>query len=416
MKEYEFFKGYVRKILKEHVIRKIMLIGLVGKPSCGKSTFFNAATLSNAAMASYPFTTIKPNEGIGYVKIDCIDSEFKTQCNPRTGFCINHKRFVPVKLMDVAGLVPGASQGKGLGNQFLDNLREADAFIQIVDLSGKTNEEGKLTENYDITKDIIFLEEELDYWYLGILKKVWHSFTRKATAEKIPLHDAIVKQFSGLKVNEFQVKEAILKSGLKTDNAIKWTDSELLKFSKLLRNLSKPMIIAGNKIDDPSAEENLKKLKEKFPDLLIIECSAEAELALREASREEIIDYVSGEQSFIIKKREKLDERQINALNFIKKLLSKRTTGVQEILNKAVFDLLKYIAIFPAGANKLADKDGNILPDCFLLPSGSTAREFAYSIHSDLGKNFIRAIDARTKRVLGAEHKLKHRDALEIIT
>ncbi len=394
-----------------------MLIGLVGKPSCGKSTFFNAATLSGVAMASYPFTTIKPNEGIGYVKIDCIDSEFKTQCNPRTGFCLKHKRFVPVKLMDVAGLVPGASQGKGLGNQFLDNLREADAFVQMVDLSGKTNEEGKLTEGYDITKDVLFLEEELDYWYLGILRKVWHSFTRKAIAEKIPLHDALVKQFSGLKVNESNVKEAILKSGLKADDAVKWADSELLKFSRILRKISKPMIIAGNKIDDPNSEENLKRLKEKFPDLMIIECSAEAELALREACSDGIIDYIPGDRDFNVRNESKLNDGQKRALEFIKeKILSKRTTGVQEILNKAVFDLLKYIAVFPAGANKLADKDGNILPDCFLLPSGSTSREFAYSIHSDLGKNFIKAIDARTKRVLGAEHKLKHRDALEIIT
>src|SRR3989344_6118781 len=156
-----------------------MLIGLVGCPSVGKSTFFKAATLAEVEIASYPFTTIKPNRGVGYVKIDCIDKEFKTQCNPNHGFCINHKRFVPVELMDVAGLVPGASEGKGLGNQFLDDLRQADAFIQIVDASGETDEGGKQTKNYDVCKDVEFLEDELDKCYCNILKKVWKSFARK---------------------------------------------------------------------------------------------------------------------------------------------------------------------------------------------------------------------------------------------
>src|SRR3989338_6474207 len=110
-----------------------MLLGLVGKPSAGKSTFFKAATLAEVAIASYPFTTIKANQGVGYVKIDCIDKEFKVQCNPNHGFCINGKRFVPVDLLDVARLVPGASEGKGLGNQFLDDLTKADALISILD-------------------------------------------------------------------------------------------------------------------------------------------------------------------------------------------------------------------------------------------------------------------------------------------
>lgn len=393
-----------------------MLIGIVGKPNVGKSTFFKAATLSDVLIANYPFATIKPNEGVGYVKVDCIDKEFNVQCMPRTGFCINHIRFVPVRLMDVAGLVPGASQGKGLGNQFLDDLREADVFVHIVDLSGKTNEEGKPAENYDVTKDIIFLEDELDLWYKGILQKVWNASARKAASEKIPLHEAIVKQFSGLKVNEFQVKEAILKSGLNTEKAYAWSDAELLKFAKLLRKISKPMIIAGNKSDDSNAEKNFKILKEKFPDLLIIPCSAEAELALREAAKENIIEYIPGERDFKILNDKKINEKQKTALKFIKeKILSKNSTGVQDILNKAVFDLLKYIAIFPAGANKLADKDGNILPDCFLLPANSTALDFASVIHSDLAKNFVKAIDAKTKRALGKDYKLKHRDALEII-
>jgi ribosome-binding ATPase YchF (GTP1/OBG family) len=392
-----------------------MLIGLIGKPSVGKSTFFKAATLSEVEIASYPFTTIKPNHGVGYVKVDCIDKEFNTQCQPNHGFCINHKRFVPVDLMDVAGLVPGASEGKGLGNQFLDDLRQADVFIHIVDVSGTTDETGKPTENYDVSKDVIFLEEELDKWFCGIFMKVWKSFAKKTEMEKSKFSEAVVKQFSGLKVNEEQVKSVLLKLNFPLIPS-SWNESQVFRFASELRKQSKPMIIAANKIDMKNGKENYEKLKIKFPDLIIIPCSADSELALREATKKEIIDYIPGERNFEIKKD--VNDKQKQALDKIKKDVFNEYetgTGVQEILNYAVFNLLKYIAIFPAGAHKLSDSKGKILPDCFLLPPNSTALDFAYFLHTDFGKNFVRAIDARTKKILGKDYELKHRDALEII-
>jgi len=393
-----------------------MLIGLVGKPNVGKSTFFKAATLAEVEIASYPFTTIKPNHGVGYVKIDCIDKEFNTQCQPNHGFCINHKRFIPVDLMDVAGLVPGASEGKGLGNQFLDDLRQADVFVHIVDMSGRTDENGKPTQNYDVSRDIIFLEEELDKWFLGILMKVWRSFSRKAELEEDNFSQAVANQFSGLKVKEEHVKSALSKLNLPL-KASTWDEKELLRFASELRKSSKPMIIAANKIDVPEGKKNYEKLKKKFSDRIIIPCSADSELALREAAKHNLIDYISGERSFEVKGN--LSEKQRQALEKIKENVLngfEYGTGVQEILNYAVFNLLKYIAIFPAGAHKLADSKGRILPDCFLLPPNSTALDFAYFLHTDFGNNFIRAIDAKTKRILGRDYKLKHRDALEIVT
>ncbi|MEK6827673.1 MAG: redox-regulated ATPase YchF [Nanoarchaeota archaeon] len=393
-----------------------MLIGFIGKPSVGKSTFFKAATLAEVEIAPYPFTTIKPNHGVGYVKVDCIDKEFNTQCNPNHGFCINHNRFVPIDLMDVAGLVPGASEGKGLGNQFLDDLRQADVFIHIVDASGTTDEIGKLTENYDVTKDVIFLEDELNKWFLGILMKVWKSFARKAEMEDANFARAVATQFSGLKVNEEHVKKVLSKLKL-PQRASTWNNEQLLKFASELRKETKPMIIAANKIDAPNGKENYEKLKKTFPDLKIIPCSADSELALREAAKVGLIDYIAGERNFEIKKD--LNARQKEALEKIKKNVLdeyETGTGVQEILNYAVFNLLGYLAIFPAGAHKLADSKGKVLPDCFLLPPNSTALDFAYFLHTDFGKNFIRAIDARTKKVLGKDYPLKNRDALEIIT
>ena len=393
-----------------------MLIGLVGKPSCGKSTFFKAATLANVLIASYPFATIEPNHGVGYVKIDCICKEFNTQCNPSKGYCVDGKRFVPVELMDVAGLVEGASEGKGMGNKFLDDLRQADAFIHIVDVSGETDEKGEKTENHNPAKDVEMLENELNLWYVGILQKVWRGFARGVQTSKQDFAKAVAKQFSGLKVDEDDVKSVLLNSDLSTDPS-SWNDEELNKFAFGLRHKTKPMIIAANKIDLPNGKDNYEKLKFNFPDLNIIPCSADSELALRQASKAGLIKYIPGNKDFELLKH--LDEKQKEALNNIKKNVLdvySEGTGVQEVLNNIVFEKLNYIAVFPASANKLGDSKGNILPDCFLVPNGSTALDFAYCIHSDLGNNFIKAINAKTKQVIGKEYELKHRDGVEIVT
>jgi len=334
-----------------------MLIGLVGKPSSGKSTFFKAATLAEVEIASYPFTTIKPNHGVGYVRIDCIDKDFNEQCNPREGYCINHQRFVPVELMDVAGLVPGASEGKGLGNQFLDDLRQANAFIQIVDLSGKTNEQGQNAENTDIRNDIKFLEKELDLWFSNILKKVWKTFAKSIETSKSKFSEQIATQFSGLKIDENLVKEVMLKVKLDYEKPTSWTEEEVFGFARKLRQISKPMIIAANKCDTPKAKENLEIIKNEFPEYPIIPCSSEAELALREAHKDKLIEYISGDKEFKILEKEKLNDKQKTALDFVQKnvLDIYNSTGIQNVLNKTVFELLNYIAIFPAGVNKLAD-------------------------------------------------------------
>ena len=331
------------------------------------------------------------------------------------GFCINHNRFVPVELLDVAGLVPGAHEGKGLGNQFLDDLRQADVLIHVIDASGSTNEKGDNVPplSYDPCNDIKFLENELDMWILGLINKGWDKFVRQHAVDKEAVHKAVAKQLSGLGVNE-DIAERVLKdfnSDLKT-----WSNDDLFKLAQSIRKITKPIIIAANKLDINGAERNLEMLKSKFPDYKIIPCSADFELALREASKLGLVNYIPGESSFEIKGS--VNEKQKLALEHIKNSFLDKfgNTGVQQVLNNAVLDLLDYIAIFPGGLNNLVDSQGRTLPDCFLMKKGSSALDFAFKLHTDFGKNFIRAVDVKKRMTVGKDHILNHRDVIEIIS
>jgi ribosome-binding ATPase YchF (GTP1/OBG family) len=178
------------------------------------------------------------------------------------------------------------------------------------------------------------------------------------------------------------------------------------------------MIIACNKIDIPVGQENFKRLVRHFPEHKFVSCSSESELALKEASKAGLIEYLPGDSEFKIKNPSALNDKQLAALEFIRAHVLQKlgNTGVQQVLDAAVFDLLGYIAIFPGGVNKLEDSEGRVMPDCFLMPPKTTALDFAYKLHTDLGKNFIRAIDVRTKRTVGKEYVLKHRDVIEIVS
>ncbi len=393
-----------------------MQIGVVGKPNTGKSTFFSAATLIDVEMQNYPFTTIEPNKGMGFVRVKCVDEEFGVQCNPRTGSCVKGIRFVPVELIDVAGLVPGASEGKGLGNKFLDDLRKADVLIHVIDLSGSTNEKGETVPNnsYDPANDILFLEKEIELWFLGIIKKNWGKFAKIPVKEKNKKLEVMAQNLSGIGANSLQLDKAVSKIGLWEKAFSEWTEENFEAFAKAVREESKPIVIAANKADIAS-EKTIENLKKKFPEKIIIPCSAVSELTLKKASKDKSLEYLPGEKNFT--KLKELNEKQEKGLEYIKKNVLEKygSTGVQEILDKAVFELLEFIAIFPGGVKGLADDKGNILPDCFLMPKNSTALDFAFKLHTDIGEGFIRAIDVKTKQMVGKEHPLKSRDVIEII-
>ena len=392
-----------------------MLVGIVGKPSCGKSTFFKAATLAEVDIANYPFTTIKPNHAVGFVKVKDPATEFEKISNPRVGYVQDGWRFVAIDLIDVAGLVPGAHKGEGMGAQFLNDLNQADILIHVIDISGSVNEKGEAVEAlaYDPLKDVKFLEEELDYWYKALLTKGWEKFSRNIQQEKKEIHKAIAKQLSGVGVSEELAQTSIKELDL-PQKAVEWNEEQLYDLARKLRIATKPMLIAANKIDVPGAEKNLERLKAEFPNYVVVPCSAESELALKEAAKHDLVTYIPGEKQFTITHPEKLNEKQAAALEFIKKTVESTGTGVQDVLNAAVFDVLKYKPIYPGGVSKLEDSEGRVLPDCFLMPPQTTALDFAFKLHTDFGKNFIKAINVRTKMPVGKEHVLDPGDIIEI--
>lgn len=393
-----------------------MLLGVVGKPNCGKSTFFQAITLSDVEAANYPFATIEPNEGVGFVKVECACQDFNTTCDPRTGRCIDGERFVPVKMIDVAGLVPGAHEGKGMGLEFLDDLNQADALIHVIDLSGGTNAKGEPVEpgSYDPANDIRFLEDELDQWYLGIMKKNWEKLVRKITQTDLDRDEELTDQFSGIGATEGIVKIVLAETGLVDKTVSAWDEDDLLEFCSELRKKTKPMLIAANKADMPGAMETYERLVEEFPEHTIVPLSAESELALKRADEKGSVTYIPGSDSFSVD--EDMSGKQKKALSFIEGVMdSLGGTGAQDAVDRTVFEVLNMVYVFPGGANKLEDKDGNTLPDCFLLPERSTVLDFAYHIHSDLGEGFIRAIDVRSKQNVKKDHVVSNGDVLEIV-
>ena len=395
------------------------ILGIVGKPNTGKSTFFSAATLALVEIANYPFTTIKPNHGIGYIKTPCVHLELNVVDNPKNSICKNNSRLIPIDLIDIAGIVPGAWEGKGLGNKFLDEIRRADALMHVVDVSGCTDSEGRLCKpgEHDPLEDIKFLEQEINLWILSIIKKDWPKMCRTSEVESTNLAKLLEERLSGLSIKLNHITKAIRLSGLNIKKPTNWTEQDLIELINIIRKISKPMLIIANKIDLPYSQENLDRILKL--DYIVIPCCAEAELALRRASEKKLINYTPGDNTFEILDSKNLSQGQIKALELIRKeiLLQHGSTGVQKALNYAYLTLLNMIAVYPVeDLEHLSDHNGRVLPDVYLVPKGTTSKQFAYLIHTELGENFIYAMDAREKRRIGENNILKDQDIISIIS
>lgn len=394
----------------------MLQIAVTGKPNVGKSSFFNSATSSSVEMANYPFTTIDANKAVAHVVSDCPCKELDVTCNPRNSICIDGKRLIPVELIDVAGLVPGAHEGKGLGNKFLDDLMQAKVLIHVIDASGSTNAEGQPVEagSHDPLDDLEFMEHEIVMWMYGILNRNWSRLVRKIEAEKLDIAKVIFDQLSGTGISLEDIIEA--KRTVNPDYT-KWDEEEFIKLTCNILRIAKPMLIIANKADLPTSEENIKRIKEKYPN--VIPTSAESEIALVKAAESGLIKYTSGDSDFEILKEDELSPNQLKALEYIRTNILEKygSTGVQQALNEAIFNLLNMIVVYPVeDEHKYTDQKGNVLPDAILIPKGSVPRELAYMVHSDIGDNFMHAVDARKNMRVASDYELSNNDIISIIT
>ncbi|NLX49312.1 MAG: redox-regulated ATPase YchF [Methanospirillum sp.] len=391
----------------------MITLALAGKPNCGKSTFFRAATLADAEIANYPFTTIDANHGVAYVRAPCPCRDLPLPGGaPGCGHCTDGNRFIPIGLIDVAGLVPDAHLGRGLGNQFLDHLRQADAIIHVVDGAGATDAEGNPVEigAHDPEEDIAFLPGEMTMWVYGILEKHWAKLMRQAQQRGFSLHAAIAEILAGLSISPEDVGDAVRETGIDLAQA---DAPALVAFCGALLKAAKPMAAVANRAD-LAPDDLLARLRERG----VPPATAAGELALRNAAKAGLVRYLPGDPSFAIPDRAALSKPQAAGLDALAGVMARLGgTGVQEALNRAVFGLLGRIVVYPVeDETHFTDGRGRILPDAFLMRTGATPRDLAFAVHTEIGEGFLHAIDARTRMRIRDNQPLKDGDIIRIVS
>ncbi|KAG2471942.1 MAG: GTP-binding and nucleic acid-binding protein YchF [Nitrosopumilales archaeon] len=395
-------------------------IGLIGKTNTGKTTFFNSATLSSAEISTYPFTTKKAETATAYAVTVCVHPEFNVTDNPNNSKCSDGWRYIPIELIDLPGLIKDAWKGKGLGNQFLSIAAQSDALLHIVDVSGSVDSSGKISEvgTGDPISDYADIEEELIMWYHKILEGNRDKISKLISSGNDKI-ESLTELYRGIGVKKDHIKDTLKTLGLEDKNFDDFDVQDTKKFATHLRRISKPTLIVANKIDIEGADETFDRIRERYSDSIVVPASADSELSLRRAEQKGLIKYSPGSEQFEIIKPEDLNDKQKNALEFIKKGIMGEymRTGVQFAINIAVFKLLKMNSIYPvANEEKLSDKKGRVLPDLILMKDGATVNDLANEIHSDLQKGLLYAKDLRYKLRLPLDYQLRDRDVISLIS
>jgi len=395
-----------------------MEIGVIGKPNVGKSTLFNALTLLDAPMAPYPFTTVTPNRGVAAIRAPCPHVEKGVACTPGNAKCVDGTRWVPVSLVDVPGLVPGAHAGKGLGHKFLDDLRAADGFVQVVDLSGGTDEEGRLAApgSHDPAVEVQWLEDELVAWVSEILNRDFVRHARGTELDGKKVEEFLAERLTGLSISPGIIASVLRDSPVERAHPARWTEEQRSQLARQLLEASKPRLVAANKCDrvTPTASASLAEAIEPIPS---VPTAADAELTLRRAARSGLLEYRPGDPTFRANDPERLTPPQARALDGIRAILAAwGSTGVQQALEQMVYSRLGMIVVYPVeDETRWTDSQDRVLPDAFLVPANTPARAVAYRVHTELGENFVRAIDGRTHRAMAADHPLGPNTVVRIV-
>ncbi|MCS7126777.1 MAG: redox-regulated ATPase YchF [Thaumarchaeota archaeon] len=394
------------------------LAGIVGKANVGKSTLFTALTMVEVPAANFPFTTTKPNRGITYLRVSCVCRELGVKDDPNNSLCVDGTRFVPIAVIDCPGIVRGAHAGRGMGLQFLDEIRQADALIVVADASGGTDDDGNPVQpgTHDPVEDVRMVEDEMDLWMAELLARDWNRVVRVVETKQSTMAAEVARKMSGLRVTEQAAEQALESAGLDGSRPSKWTREDVLRYVRALRRLTKPMIVAANKADVPTAREGISRLVEAGYD--VVACSAEAEKLLRLAARRGVVKYLPGDPSFEVTEQARLTSEQRRALERVAEFMARNGgTGVQRLIDKVYLEVLRYIPVFPVeDPSTFADSNGRVLPDVYLVKEGSTPRDLAYKVHTELGENFLYAIDARSKMRLPADYRLRPRDVVSIVS
>lgn len=313
---------------------------------------------------------------------------------------------MPVELLDVAGLVPGASTGRGLGNKFLNDLRAADVLIHVVDASGTVDADGKETRGYDPSQDIAWLRQEVVNWVLGNLMEKWTSIKRRHVATKAAPADTLQAQFSGYGSTPALTARCLDK--LHLGPLDEWSDETVTLVVETFVDEKFPCVIAVNKIDHPDADKNIAKIAKMCDPNSIVLCSAISEIFIRKLAKQGFVKYTQGSE--FVDTREDLveagdptggdlktmDDKLKNRVENLRDLVLFRygSTGVNKLLTRAA-ELLGLVPVFPVrniNSYSSGERETGVFRDCVLVKRGSTVGQVYRKVMGDAPLAFAETI------------------------